>query len=34
MCWVAVMLDGFDLVVLGAITPTLLEYRAWELTAP
>jgi MFS family permease len=28
------MLDGFDLVVLGAVTPTLLEDRAWELTAP
>ena len=27
-------LDGFDLVVLGAVTPALLEYEAWGLTAP
>jgi benzoate transport len=34
LCWVAVALDGFDLVVLGAVTPALLEYREWGLTAP
>ena len=34
LCWTAVALDGFDLVVLGAVTPALLEYEAWELTAP
>jgi benzoate transport len=34
LCWVAVALDGFDLVVLGAVTPALLEYQAWGLTAP
>jgi hypothetical protein len=34
LCWVAVALDGFDLVVLGAVTPALLEYEAWGLTAP
>ena len=34
LCWVAVALDGFDLVVLGAVTPALLEHEAWELTAP
>lgn len=34
LCWTAVALDGFDLVVLGAVTPALLEYRAWGLTAP
>src|SRR5918994_2014580 len=34
LCWVAVALDGFDLVVLGAVTPALLEYQSWGLTAP
>ncbi|MGI8909913.1 MAG: MFS transporter [Rubrobacteraceae bacterium] len=34
LCWVAVALDGFDLVVLGAVTPALLEYQACGLTAP
>ncbi len=32
LCWVAVALDGFDLVVLGAVTPALLEYGPWGLT--
>ena len=32
LCWVAVALDGFDLVVLGAVAPALLEYRPWELS--
>ena len=27
LCWVAVLLDGFDLVVLGAVMPTLLDYE-------
>jgi hypothetical protein len=31
---VAVALDGFDLVVLGAVTPALLEYEPWGLTPP
>ena len=34
LCWVAVALDGFDLVVLGAVTPALLGYEAWGLTPP
>lgn len=34
LCWAAVALDGFDLVVLGTVTPALLEYEAWGLTAP
>ncbi|MBA2691265.1 MAG: aromatic acid/H+ symport family MFS transporter [Rubrobacter sp.] len=33
LCWVAVALDGFDLVVLGAVTPALLDYEPWGLTA-
>ncbi len=32
LCWLAVALDGFDLVVLGAVTPALLEYEAWGLS--
>lgn len=32
LCWVAVLLDGFDLVVLGAVIPSLSEYDAWGLT--
>ena len=27
LCWMAVLLDGFDLVVLGAVVPSLLDYR-------
>ena len=27
--WVAGALGGFDLVVLGAVTPALLEIRTW-----
>jgi AAHS family benzoate transporter-like MFS transporter len=34
LCWIAVALDGFDLVELGAVTPELLEYQEWGLTAP
>jgi MFS transporter, AAHS family, benzoate transport protein len=34
LCWIAVALDGFDLVELGAVTPALLEYQEWGLTAP
>lgn len=29
LCWIAVLLDGFDLVVLGAVIPSLLDYDAW-----
>ena len=25
LCWAAVLLDGFDLVVLGSVLPVLLE---------
>ncbi|RZK74322.1 MAG: MFS transporter, partial [Rhodococcus sp. (in: high G+C Gram-positive bacteria)] len=32
LCWVAVLLDGFDLVVLGAVIPSLLDYEDWGLT--
>jgi MFS transporter, AAHS family, benzoate transport protein len=26
LCWAAVALEGFDLVVLGAVVPSLLDY--------
>ncbi|WP_240237582.1 aromatic acid/H+ symport family MFS transporter [Nocardioides sp. CFH 31398] len=32
LCWVAVALDGFDLVVLGAVIPTLLSTGALGFT--
>jgi AAHS family benzoate transporter-like MFS transporter len=31
LCWCAVALDGFDLVVLGVVLPTLLKYSDWGL---
>ena len=32
LCWMAVALEGFDLVVLGVVMPALLEEPAWGLT--
>ncbi|WP_344156576.1 aromatic acid/H+ symport family MFS transporter [Kribbella yunnanensis] len=32
LCWSAVLLDGFDLVVLGTITPVLLSDKVWGYT--
>ncbi len=32
LCWVAVALDGFDLVVLGAVIPTLSKTGALGFT--
>jgi benzoate transport len=32
LCWAAVALEGFDLVVLGSVTPALLDYQPWHLT--
>jgi AAHS family benzoate transporter-like MFS transporter len=31
LCWSAVALEGFDLVVLGVVLPSLLQYRDWDL---
>jgi MFS family permease len=31
LCWAAVALDGFDLVVLGVVLPSLLTYSDWGL---
>lgn len=33
LCWAAVLLDGFDLVVLGSVLPVLLDKGVWGLTA-
>ena len=32
LCWIAVVLDGFDMVVLGTTLPTLLDENQWGLT--
>ncbi|MGW4489885.1 MFS transporter [Amycolatopsis sp. NPDC004368] len=32
LAWLAVMLDGFDLVMLGAVAPKMLSERVWNLT--
>lgn len=32
LCWIAVLLDGFDLVVLGSVLPVLLDQGQWGLT--
>ncbi|SDK90356.1 benzoate transport [Actinopolyspora mzabensis] len=32
LCWAAVLLDGFDLVVLGSVLPVMLENDVWGLT--
>ena len=33
LCWVAVLLDGFDMVVIGAVLPSMIEDPAWQVTA-
>ena len=32
LCFVAIVFDGYDLIVYGAIVPSLLEYEPWGLT--
>lgn len=32
ICACAIILDGYDLTVYGAVVPSLLEYGGWELT--
>ena len=32
LCWTAVLLEGFDMVVLGTVLPVLLEDQQWGLT--
>ncbi|QIS20102.1 MFS transporter [Nocardia terpenica] len=33
LCWLTVLLEGYDLVVLGAVIPTLIEHRHLGFTA-
>lgn len=33
LAWTAVLLDGFDLVVMGTVVPSLLKYKPWALDA-
>ena len=32
LCWMSVALEGFDLVVLGVVLPSLLADKSWGLT--
>jgi len=32
LCWIAVLLDGFDLVVVGTVVPTLQDPAEWGLS--
>src|SRR3954451_13216812 len=32
LCWIAVLLDGFDLVVGGTVVPTLQKPEEWALS--
>ena len=32
ICWATVIFDGYDVVVYGAVVPSLLEYQEWGLT--
>jgi AAHS family benzoate transporter-like MFS transporter len=32
LCFVAIVFDGYDLVVYGAVVPDLLAYEAWSMT--
>jgi AAHS family benzoate transporter-like MFS transporter len=34
ICFATIIFDGYDLIVYGAVVPSLLEYRAWGLTPP
>ena len=34
LCWAAVLLDGFDLVVLGTVIPVLLKGKVFAMTPP
>ncbi|MFI7579520.1 MFS transporter [Kocuria sp. M1N1S27] len=31
-CWLAILAEGYDVGVLGAVLPALAEHRAWDLT--
>lgn len=31
LCWIAILIEGFDVVVLGSVMPALLDYQPWGL---
>jgi AAHS family benzoate transporter-like MFS transporter len=32
VCWMAILFEGYDVGVMGAVLPALAEYKAWALT--
>ncbi|KOF55086.1 MULTISPECIES: aromatic acid/H+ symport family MFS transporter [unclassified Achromobacter] len=32
VCWLAILFEGYDVGVMGAVLPALAEYREWNLT--
>jgi AAHS family benzoate transporter-like MFS transporter len=34
LCFATIMVDGYDLIVYGAVVPSLLQYQEWGLTPP
>lgn len=32
ICWMSILFEGYDVGVMGAVLPTLSEYREWNLT--
>lgn len=32
ICWLTIIFDGYDLIVYGAVVPSLLEYEEWALS--
>ncbi len=33
VCWLAIIFEGYDLIVYGAVLPSLLHYKAWSLNS-
>jgi MFS family permease len=34
ICFITIVFDGYDLIVYGAVVPSLLQYEPWGLTPP
>lgn len=32
LCWLAILFEGYDVGVMGAVLPALAEYKSWSLT--
>lgn len=32
ICWMNILFEGYDVGVMGAVLPTLAEYRQWDLS--